>query len=162
MAAVGRLELKPIELLNEIVLPAAINEESITIPKTRRTAHLLAFFLEIEMSCNIVKWSEKWCRKLALGHWQNQIVNVNCTLFHQAELAGSSKPNIHEEMLGSGKILKYHRFIELEQDIATLAGIVIFIKLSAGLTPYPYLIHTPVKELTHFYQIQNDQINPIS
>jgi hypothetical protein len=47
-------------------LAAVVNEESINVVKTRRTAHLLAFYLGITPICCMAKWSEKWCIKLGL------------------------------------------------------------------------------------------------
>ena len=39
----------------------------------------------------------------------------------------------------------YFRYAELEQDIASMAGIVILIKLIYNPSDYPYLLQFPVK-----------------
>ena len=46
-----------------------------------------------------------------------------------------------------GKTPNYFRYSELEQDIASMAGILVFIKLVHGLTDYPYLFQCQMEEL---------------
>jgi hypothetical protein len=60
----GPLEIQRIQIENEMYLSEVLNEESITSQKTRKTAHLLAYFLNLNFPTGISKWSTKWCNKL--------------------------------------------------------------------------------------------------
>ena len=62
---------------------------------------------------------------------------INRTIFPEAKSKVSK--NRGEEWSGEGKTPNYLRYCELEQDIASMSGIVVFIKLTQGLTDYPFL-----------------------
>jgi hypothetical protein len=49
--------------------------------------------------------------------------------------------------MAEGKVVKYHRHFWIEQDIACLAAIVIYLKLATGVTNYPFIVNMPTKEV---------------
>lgn len=81
------------------------------------------------------KWTHKWCQKLDLNAHLNMIDLINRMLFNEAK-EKYSKSNEDKN--------HYYRCYELDQDIASLAGVMVFIKLADGLTDYPYLVLTQI------------------
>lgn len=57
--------------------------------------------------------------------------------------------------MAEGKIVKYNRHFWIEQDIACLAAIVIYLKLATGVTNYPFIVNIPTKELVQNRNIQD-------
>lgn len=49
--------------------------------------------------------------------------------------------------MAEGRVVKYQRHFWLEQDIACLAAILIYIKLTTGITNYPYIVNFPIQEI---------------
>ena len=64
--------------------------------------------------------------------------------------------------LSQGKIIKYKKHFWIEQDIACLAAIVIYIKLAAGVTNYPYIVNFPIKEIAQKFNFEDKQMSSLS
>ena len=59
-------------------------------------------------------------------------------------------------------MIKYKRHFWIEQDIACLAAIVIYIKLATGVTNYPYIVNLHIKEIAQAYNIEDNEMNSLS
>jgi hypothetical protein len=59
-------------------------------------------------------------------------------------------------------VIKYKRHSWIEQDIACLAAIVIYIKLATGVTNYPYIVNFPIKEIAQTFNIEDAETNSLS
>lgn len=59
-------------------------------------------------------------------------------------------------------MIKYKRHFWIEQDIACLAAIVIYIKLATGVTNYPYIVNFPIKEVAQTFNIEDAETNSLS
>ena len=59
-------------------------------------------------------------------------------------------------------MIKYKRHSWIEQDIACLAAIVIYIKLATGVTNYPYIVNFPIKEIAQTFNIEDAETNSLS
>lgn len=92
-------------------------------------------------------WSQKWAQKLDLLPFLSMIELINRTIFEQAK----SKFRKQNSEDFNGTKHNYFRFYELEQDIASLTGILVFIKLTDGLSDYPYLLLAQPEELKRMY-----------
>ena len=92
-------------------------------------------------------WSQKWALKLDLLPFLSMIELINRTLFEQAK--SKFRKQNSEDFNGTKN--SYFRFYELEQDIASLTGILVFIKLNDGLSDYPYLLLAQPEELKRMY-----------
>ena len=55
-----------------------------------------------------------------------------------------------------GKSQTYRRFFQLQQDIASIAGVIILTKLSHGLTNYPFLLHANIDELDRLHRLEGN------
>lgn len=59
-------------------------------------------------------------------------------------------------------MIKYKRHFWIEQDIACLAAIVIYVKLATGVTNYPYIVNLHIKEIAQAYNIEDNEMNFLS
>lgn len=81
----GPLQIKQIQIEDDLFLPGVPNEEAISSERVRKGSHLLAHYMKVSFPLQLGRWSVKWCHRLDLMSEVSRIEMINNLLFSEAK-----------------------------------------------------------------------------